>query len=676
MIRKILGSVSIKAKISLIVFTFLGSFIISAMVSHYYSGSTAEKTIRIKKEALTLTPVINSMKIEVIQVQQWLTDVSATRAKPGFDDGFAEAENYAKLFDEHLGQARALLVSMDRPSSVLVLDSLKSSFQGFYATGKKMAETYISQGTDAGNVYMEKFDPYAEDIVSRLEVVTSFQEALLEDQINQVIKATESSNTIPVIVEIIFGLLAMIIAWFVARNIAKPIAEVLKYNTIVSNGDFSENLKIYQTDELGMMGTQLNDLVTSFKSTLRKTFSNVSSVIASSHEVKNVSALLKSDSGIVSEKVNEISEGNNRISGNVTSISAGVEELSTSISTIASAIEEFNSSLQEVRNNTQTGAERSRHANEIVDSSYTKMQGLNQSSSQIGKIVEVINNIANQTNLLALNATIEAASAGEAGKGFAVVASEVKDLAKQTAQATQEIELQIQTMQEGITETIESFSNVKDAIVQVSDSSKEVYDSVEQQMLVLTEISESVGQTTLASNEISQNLNESNREIQNANEAIAETHKAIVNFDQLSSILDTYSVYQSGLSNKIYESLNVYTLSEKEIDINGVKLAHMKWAGKMISMLAGQLTLTASDVTRHTDCDFGKFLQSVDNSVKDSAAYKELVKAHKKVHESIEVVVETFNAHDVSKAYNKLNDFEVLRTKFFEALDSFYLQSI
>ncbi len=230
-------------------------------------------------------------------------------------------------------------------------------------------------------------------------------------------------------------------------------------------------------------------------------------------------------------------------------------------------------------------------------------------------------------------------------------------------------------MQEGITETIESFSNVKDAIIEVTDSSNVVYDSVEQQMLVLTEISESIGQTTLASNEISQNLSESSREIQNANEAIEETHKAIVNFDQLSNILDSYSVYQSGLSTKIYESLNVYTLSEKEIDINGIKLGHMKWAGKMVSMFAGQLTLTVAEITKHTDCDFGKFLNAVDDSIRGSSEYIELVKYHKKVHESIEDVVETFNAHNVVEAYQKRDDFEALRTKLFEALDAFYLQS-
>lgn len=134
------------------------------------------------------------------------------------------------------------------------------------------------------------------------------------------------------------------------------------------------------------------------------------------------------------------------------------------------------------------------------------MQGLTESAQKIGKVVQLINEIASQTNLLALNATIEAARAGEAGKGFAVVASEVKSLANQTAKATEEIGVQIKTMQAVTEDAVDAIRNIGASIARISDISTGIAGAVEQQGAATKEIARSVEQAALGTVEVTRNV--------------------------------------------------------------------------------------------------------------------------------------------------------------------------
>ncbi|PHZ83857.1 hypothetical protein CRD36_16020 [Paremcibacter congregatus] len=187
-------------------------------------------------------------------------------------------------------------------------------------------------------------------------------------------------------------------------------------------------------------------------------------------------------------------------------VSAAAEESSANVETVAAATEELGNSIAEIGRQMGLSANHSKEAVEIATMSETIMNDLTISSGEIGKIVELINDIAKQTNLLALNATIEAARAGEAGRGFAVVASEVKGLATQTAQATDQIGLQIGTVQQQTAQASEAMQRIRQSIDSSAQTVSSVASAVDEQRAATDEISRNVQEAAVGTQDVSENV--------------------------------------------------------------------------------------------------------------------------------------------------------------------------
>lgn len=187
-------------------------------------------------------------------------------------------------------------------------------------------------------------------------------------------------------------------------------------------------------------------------------------------------------------------------------VSAAAEQVSRNVGTVASAAEEMGASIKEIAKNANEAARVATAAVKVAEKTNTTVSKLGESSAEIGNVIKVITSIAQQTNLLALNATIEAARAGEAGKGFAVVANEVKELAKQTAKATEDIGRKIEAIQSDTKGAVVAIGQIGTIIGQINDIQSTIASAVEEQTATTAEISRNVNEAALGSREIAQNV--------------------------------------------------------------------------------------------------------------------------------------------------------------------------
>jgi methyl-accepting chemotaxis protein len=193
-------------------------------------------------------------------------------------------------------------------------------------------------------------------------------------------------------------------------------------------------------------------------------------------------------------------------SAQATSVSAASEEVSRNVQAVAAGSEEMSASIREIAKSAADAARVAAQAVSVAAQTNTTMTKLGESSADIGKVVRVITSIAQQTKLLALNATIEAARAGEAGKGFAVVANEVKELAKETAKATEEISGKIETIQADTRGAVAAIGQIGTIINQINDIQNTIASAVEEQTATTNEISRSVAEGARGTNEIASNI--------------------------------------------------------------------------------------------------------------------------------------------------------------------------
>ena len=187
-------------------------------------------------------------------------------------------------------------------------------------------------------------------------------------------------------------------------------------------------------------------------------------------------------------------------------VAGASEQVSTNVQTVAAGTEEMSASIREIARNAADAAKVAREAVDLAASTNATVTKLGDSSTEVGNVIKVITSIAQQTKLLALNATIEAARAGEAGKGFAVVANEVKELAKETAKATEDISQRIEAIQADSRGAVAAIGKISTTINQINDIQNTIASAVEEQTATTNEMSRNVAEGAKGSNEISRNI--------------------------------------------------------------------------------------------------------------------------------------------------------------------------
>lgn len=308
---------------------------------------------------------------------------------------------------------------------------------------------------------------------------------------------------------VIFGLICSLAACFIIQSILTRIARILSFSDRFGGGNLTVTSGIIGEDELGRIGKSLDSMAKKLRQIITGMGKNSSQLNQNSEQLLGVATQVSGNSSDVSEKSQSVAAAASQMSGNMSSVAAAVEETATNVSIMAGAVGEMNTTIGKITSDTENARSITEDAVQQSTRASERVNELGEAAAKIGKVTETITEISEQTNLLALNATIEAARAGEAGKGFAVVANEIKELAKQTAEATMDIRENIESIQSSTTVTVTEISGIADIVKEVNEIVTSIAAALEEQAATTTEISENVNQASIGIQEVTENVAQS-----------------------------------------------------------------------------------------------------------------------------------------------------------------------
>jgi methyl-accepting chemotaxis protein len=338
-------------------------------------------------------------------------------------------------------------------------------------------------------------------------------------------EASTSDVRTMIIVGVLAALLAAAVGVVVARLVTRPVGRIVTVLHHLARGDLTQHADIHSADEIGTMATAMDSATDSIRNALATVATTATSLESASQGLSEVSARISDGARKSSNQAATVSVVSERITGNVTTVATGAEEMSASITEIA--------------HNADDAARVAAQAVNLCESTSDTIGKLDGSATQIHNVVKMIAVIAQQTNLLALNATIEAARAGAAGSGFAVVANEVKDLAHETAKATESISEFVSMIQTDTTAAVAATSEISKIVGQVNDYQGAIASAVAQQSATTTEMTRNVGEAVTGSRDISHQIAAVAEEASATTAGVAQAQQSATRLAELSDDLRT-----------------------------------------------------------------------------------------------------------------------------------------
>ena len=494
----------------------------------------------IAHELVPLMQAIRDIQVDIVQVQQFLTDASATHHQGSFQD----AEKYRRDFARQARTIRALLDRMQlrQPGERARLDGMRTALAGIVTTfgryhdlGVAMAHVYIDQGTVAGNLQMARFDPLADGLFRQMDGLLAQVRGLIDAgtkaELAEVAATHRLSDRLGEAVAglALFGLLVCILAFVtVIFGVTRPLGHMTAAMRRLAEGDNDVAIPAAaRRDEIGAMAAALHVFQANARD--RRRLEQEQAAVAEQAVAQRRQAVLamaetvERDTRQTLEQVTARTEAMardaegmaasaERVGADAGNVAAAAQQALATAQAVGAASEQLAASIREISGQVAQASAITRRAVESGGRAGECIHSLATAAERIGDVVRLIGDVAGQTNLLALNATIEAARAGEAGKGFAVVAAEVKGLATQTTRSTEDIARQVAEIQTATAAAVAAVGEIGQTIEEVARISTAIAAAVEQQAAATQEIARNVQETSGAAHAVSERIADVSRE--------------------------------------------------------------------------------------------------------------------------------------------------------------------
>ncbi len=434
-----------------------------------------------------------------------------------------------------------ILIHPDKAYISLKVDEFKNS--GEKITNEKSGPSIYEHDGKIYHAYTNYFKPW------QLYFTTAVSEAELMTGVNrQILTSAGISGVIVLVVGI------LVIA-FMNRQLMKSMNGMAKMAREVAKGNFKYTFTYDARDAIKETVDSMNEMVKGLASMITDLNSEVETLSSASGELNLISDKMNEGSETTVANVNTVASAAEQMSSNMDSVAAAMEEASTNIEIVATGTGEMQASIDKVSENSGHTREITGKAVEKAQQASERVKELGRAAEEINKVTDTINSISSQTNLLALNATIEAARAGEAGKGFAVVANEIKELAGQTAGATEDIAINIKQIQDQISGAVTEIQEISQIIDQIDNFVNEAASAIELQAATTSEITDNI-------NQVSQGIQEVNMNISQSSEVSAQVAEEISGVLRASQEINKFSSHvkeKAGILNDVMEQLQAIT---------------------------------------------------------------------------------------------------------------------
>ena len=341
-----------------------------------------------------------------------------------------------------------------------------------------------------------------------LDQLVRINSAAAVEEVASAQRGSDIRQSVALAAMLIGVLLALLLGVTIARVVSRPIMYAAQVANRLKEGDLTVAIKVDSQDEAGQMLAAMKAMIDRLHDMMKNIAGGVQTLFTASQDLSAISEQMSRAAQNTSDKSNVVATASEEMSSNMSTVAAAMEQSATNTQAVATAAEQMSATVNEIAKNSERARSISDSAAHQATETSGKMAQLGDAARAIGNVVEAITDISEQVNLLALNATIEAARAGEAGKGFAVVANEIKELAKQTAGATQDIKEKIGTIQGTTALTVKDIEEITRIIQEVHDVVSGIATAVEEQSTATTEIANNVSQAAQGIQEVNTNVSQ------------------------------------------------------------------------------------------------------------------------------------------------------------------------